>query len=176
MPARKLASLIGKIVSMSIGLGPVTRLTTRALYATLNHKVAWCQNLTLSPEASQELQFWISKISLFNGQNIWPKPSAVRVVYSDASATGYRGYIVEHGNLIAKGVRSNEEVAQSSTLRELWAVKVVLESFQIKLKNERVCWFTDNQNVVRIVQHGSSKPALQVEALGIFSLCVNNYI
>ena len=50
------------------------------------------------------------------------------------------------------------------------------KSFQTKLRNERVRWFTDNQNVVKIVQHGSSKPALQAEALGIFSLCVNNYI
>ena len=109
-------------------------------------------------------------------QNIWPKPSAVRVVYSDASATGYSRYIVEHGNLIAHGVWSNDEAAQSSTWHELQAVKVVLESFQTKLINERVHWFTDNQNVLRIVQHGSSKPALQVEALGIFSLCVNSYI
>ena len=104
MPARKLASLIGKIVSISIGLGPVTRLMTRALYTTLHQMVAWCQNLTFSPEASQELEFWISEISHFNGRTIWPKPSAVRVVYSDASATGYGGYIVEHGNLIANGV------------------------------------------------------------------------
>ena len=36
--------------------------------------------------------------------------------------------------------------------------------------------FTDNQNVVRIIQHGSSKPALQAEALGIFSICVNNHV
>ena len=161
---------------MSIGLGPVTRLMTRALYATLNQKVAWCQKLALSPQASQELDFWINEISHFNGQNIWPKPSAVRVVYSDASASGYDGYIVEHGNLIANGAWSKDEAALSSTWRELRIVKVVLESFQTKLRNERVHWFTDNQNVVRIVQHGSSKPALQAEALGIFSLCVNNYI
>ena len=56
--ARKLVSLIGKIVSMSISLGPVTRLImTRALYATLHHKVAWCQNLALTSEASQDLEF-----------------------------------------------------------------------------------------------------------------------
>ena len=40
MPARKLAGLIGKIISMSIGLGPVTRLMTSALCATLYQKVA----------------------------------------------------------------------------------------------------------------------------------------
>ena len=175
VPARKLVSLICKIVSMSIGLGPVTRLMTKALYATLNQKVAWCQNIALSPQASQELDFWINEISHFNGQNIWPKPSAVRVVYSDASASGYGGYIVEHGNLIANGAWSDEAI-QSSTWRELRSIKVVLQSFQTKLRNERVHWFTDNQNVARIVHHGSIKPALQAEALAIFSLCVNNYI
>ena len=45
VPARKLASLIGKNVSMSIGLGSVTRLMTKALYTTLNQKVAWCHKL-----------------------------------------------------------------------------------------------------------------------------------
>ena len=97
------------------------------------------------------------------------------MVYSNTSATGYNGYIVEHGNLIANDIWLNDEAAQNSTWCELWAVKVVFESFQTKLRNERVCWFTDNQNVVRIVQHGSSKPALQAKALGIFSLCVNNH-
>ena len=68
-------------------------------------------------------------------------------IYSDASTTGYGGYIVEHGNLVANGVWSRDEAAQSSIWRELRAVKLVLESFQNKLKNERIHWFTDNQNV-----------------------------
>ena len=134
--------------------------------------MAWCQKLTLSDGASQEIDFWLSEITKFNGTHIWPKPSAVRVVYSDASATGYGGYMVEHGNLIANGQWSPEEVKQSSTWHELRAVKMVLESFQSKLKHERVCWFTDNQNAVRIVQYGSAKPSLQVEALDIFFICV----
>ena len=46
----------------------------------------------------------------------------------------------------------------------------------IKLQDERIRWFTDNQNVVRIIQQGSGKPALQVEALAIFSICVGNRI
>jgi len=37
----------------------------------------------------QEIEFWLTEISNFNAQKIWPKPSAVRVVYSDASSTGY---------------------------------------------------------------------------------------
>ena len=112
----------------------------------------------------------------FNGQRIWLKPSAVRVVYSDASGTGYGGYIVEHGHLIANGMWSKDEAKASSTWCELRAVRMVLESFQAKLMNERVRWFTDNQNVVRIVQYGSKKPDLQAEALSIFSICLKQHI
>jgi len=149
---------------------------TRCLYSNLNKKTSWCQRLYLTGEALQELEFWAQQLANFNGQSIWPKPSAVRVVYSDASASGYGGYIVEHGNLVANGQWSKEEASQSSTWRELRVVRCVLESFKDKLQEERVRWFTDNQNVVRIVQHGSCKPVLQAEALAIFSICVGNHI
>ena len=116
------------------------------------------------------------RLRILNGRHIWPKQSAVRVVYSDASATGYSGYMVEHGNQVANGQWSPAEAEQSSTWRELSAVKMVLESFQSKLRHERVRWFTDNQNVVNIVQYGSKKPSLQAEALGIFSICAQGNI
>ena len=155
---------------MSLALGPVTRLMTRQLYFLLNQK------LPLSLDAKQELAFWLEQITEFNGQNIWPKPSAMRVVYSDASDTGYGDYLVAHGNLVANGQRAKDEAKQSSTWRELQAVRLVLESFLTLLKNERVRWFSDNQNVVRIVQYGSRIPELQSKALAIFSLSVKNLI
>ena len=65
-------------------------------------------------------------------------PSAVRVVYSDTSSTGYGGYIVEHGNLVANGQWSIDESSQNSTWHQLIAVRLVLESFQSKLENEIV--------------------------------------
>jgi len=95
------------------------------------------------------------------------------MVYSDASDMGYGGYTVEHGNLVQW---FKEEAAQISTWRELHAVKMVLESFKEKLRNERIRWFTDNQNVVRIVQYGSPKTLLQTEALNIFSTCTACHI
>ena len=36
------------------------------------------------------------------------------------------------------------------------------------LKDGHICWFTDSQNLVRIVQDGSLKPFLQAEPLDIF--------
>ena len=46
----------------------------------------------------------------FSSQNLWLSSSAVRVAYSDASNTGYGGYMVEHEELYqerAQGSRIN---------------------------------------------------------------------
>ena len=52
----------------------------------------------------------------------------------------------------------------------------MLESFEVHLQNERVRWFKDNQNIVRIALHGSKKPLLQNEALAIFNTSVRSRI
>ena len=150
--ARNLASVIGKIMSMSLAIGPVSRLMTRSMYALLNSRQYWDQPLSMTPEVKAELQFWNSQLELINGKEIWHSTSAIRVVYSDASATGYGSFTVEHGCHAANGAWSEEEMAQSSTRRELKAVRKVLESLLPKLKNEWVRWFSDNQNVARIQQ------------------------
>ena len=46
--ACRLASLIGKIMSMSIALGMVTHLMTRNLYTVLNLSTSWCQEVLIS--------------------------------------------------------------------------------------------------------------------------------
>ena len=48
LSARELASIIGKIIAMSLALGPVSRLMTRRLYALLNSRDYWCQLLKIS--------------------------------------------------------------------------------------------------------------------------------
>lgn len=65
---------------------------------------------------------------------------------------------------------------QSSTWRELIAVEQVLQSFAGKLAGHRVKWFTDNQNVVRIVQSGSRRQHLQDGAMSIFEVCLAHNI
>ena len=59
---------------------------------------------------------------------------------------------------------------------ELRAVTGTLQAVAHKLENQRVRWFTDNQNVVRIIQVGSRKENLQVEALEIFNLAKRHNI
>ena len=170
--AKQIASVVGKIIFMSIALGPVARLMTRSLYSLLNSRHSWFETLCITPEAGEELQFWYESITTYRSQNIWKSPSAMRVVYSDASGTGFGGYTVEHGPQVAHGQWSDWEAHQSLTWRELKAVLNVLQSFATQLQCERVRWFTDNQNVVRIVLNGSKMLVLQKLALEVFQMCV----
>ena len=56
------------------------------------------------------------------------------------------------------------------------AVSRVLISIASKLCNMRVRWFSDNQNVVRILQVGSQKPHLQEQAMKVFETCISYQI
>ena len=172
LKARDLASIIGKLISMSLAVGPIARLMTRSLYAVLSSRHFWCQSLSITQEARQEVLFWLDSLDSVNGQGLWHSPSAIRVVYADASSTGYGGFTVEHGCHIAQGLFSEEEAAQSSKWRELHAVRMVLGSLAHMLHNQRVRWFSDNQNLVRIIEIGSRNPKLQKEALEIYSMAM----
>lgn len=77
LKARELAGIIGKIMSMSLAVGPVSRLMTRRMYALLNSRAYWCQQLEISPEAKVELQFWLNQLEHVNGREIWHSPSAL---------------------------------------------------------------------------------------------------
>ena len=168
-PAKQLASVVGSIISMDLAIGPVSRFMTRSLYTLLNTGLSWWEMLEVTPEARQELEFWKACLDDYNCQPIWHSPSAVRVVYSDASDTGYGGYVVEHGPCVAYGQWTTHEAHQSSTWRELTAVLRVLSAVAVKLMNFRVRWFTDNQNVARILLVGSKMALLQATALKILN-------
>ena len=153
--AKHLASVVGSIISMSLAIGPVACSMTRSMYTLLETRLSWWESLEITLEAREELEFWKACLADFNCQPIWHSPSVVRVVYSDASDTRYGGFVVEHGPCVAYGQWTTQEAQQSSTWRELTAVLQVLMAVAPKLKNCRVCWFTDNQNVARILQVGS---------------------
>ena len=115
VPAKMLASVVGSIISMSLAIGPVRRFMTRCMYALLETRVSWWVRLEITPEDRQELEFWRACMADYNCQPIWHSPSAVRVVYADASDTGYGGYVVEHGDCVAYGQWTEHEAQQSST-------------------------------------------------------------
>lgn len=95
-------------------------------------------------EAREVLLFWQGQVGSLNGRPIWFSSGATRVAYSDASDSGYGGYVVELGRDIV-------QAQQSSTWRELKAFDGVLRSVADKLAGHTLKWLTDSQNVVRII-------------------------
>ena len=169
---RHLASIVGQIISMGLAVGPVARLRSRYTYDILNQRRSWFDRVRLSCEAREELDFWKNNIEFFNGQPIWFTAGVTRVAYSDASNTGFGGYVVEFGKEVAQGQWSADEARLSSSWRELKAVHNVLEAFAPKLRGNTVKWFTDNQSVKFIATNGSKKRHLQDGACCIFETCM----
>ena len=174
--ARVLASIAGKVIAMGLEIGPITRFMTRSMYTLLESRTSWNCCLRLTPEEQHEINFCIRGLKQYNSQPIWYTPSSIRVVYTDASESGYGGYIVEHGCHVATGQWSEEDKVKSSTWLELMAVLLVLECLSTKLKNQRIRWFTNNQNVVRILQVGSKSYHVQEIAVRAPSLMIRHQI
>ena len=176
VPIRFVASIVGQIISMGLAIGPITRLRTRCLYEVINCRRCWSDRLRLSDGAREELNFWERCVDSLNGRPIWFMPGVSRIVYSDASSTGFGGYVVELCNEVSNGLWSVDEASQSSTWRELKAVYNVLLSFATKLEGHKVKWLTDNQGVQYIISSGSKKSHLQEGALAIFEVCLSHSI
>ena len=170
-PVKRFASLCGKIVSCNYCIGNLTKLMTRNMYALINSAPNWNTYLNITEEAAEELKFWKDNIIKFNGTPIRPiNCIPTKIVYSDASDTGCASLISLEGETFHQNWSKTESL-KSSTFRELRTVDLALKSFIQKLKSQTVVWFTDNQNVARIIPSGSRVAELQTIALDIFNTC-----
>ena len=77
----------------------------------------------------------------------WQSKSYIQVLVVE-------GYMVDYGSQVAHGQWSELEAQQSPMRQGLRVVRMVLRSFASQQQNECIFWFTDNQNVVRIIMHG----------------------
>ena len=172
---KEISRIAGRIISLAPAIGSLTRLFSRHLYKFIESRDSWHQRKTVTREVREELNFWARNLEGKNGHKIRANPIVTRIVYSDASDKGYGGYMVQRlGNVVAQGRFSEQEKDTSSTHRELLAVRYILQSFQGILRNETIQWHSDNTNVGKIIQGGSTKPDLQKIALQIYDLCIAN--
>ena len=72
------ASIVGQI---SLAIGPIVRLRTRALYGIINQRIFWSDRLALSIEARDELNFWQHNIVQLNGRAIRFSPNVTRGLF-----------------------------------------------------------------------------------------------
>ncbi|XP_053391932.1 uncharacterized protein LOC128554660 [Mercenaria mercenaria] len=176
VPVRKLASIVGQLISMSIVLGHVTQIMTRYLSADILTARHWDSYICVSLESVEQLMFWKANIGIINNRKLFELHRCSKIVYSDASRTGYAGYEVSTVTGVSHGIWDFEESNKSSTWRELEAVYRVLQSLAHILAHRRVKWFSDNQAITAIVKKGSMKKDLQDISYKIFQFCMRNSI
>ncbi|XP_013410234.1 uncharacterized protein LOC106173608 [Lingula anatina] len=176
--ARSLARITGKIISLYIVFGDVTRLMTRNMHQVINDRRNWdgIEDLKDKSDLRNELKFWLSNIDRLNRRVMFVEDVPKILGFSDASEHACGGYLIRCNSEICHKMWSDSEKKRSSTWRKLKALFMSLQSFTKFIKNRKIGWFTDNQNVVRIVQTGSTKVHLQTLALNIFNFCVENDI
>ena len=169
--ARFLASIIGQIISMQGAIGPVVRLRTRSMYVCLLTRASWNAPIVLNSEAVTEVVFWKENTAILNGRELNIVQQYSNIVYTDASGTGYGGYVVNVTDHEIMGSWTLNESNKSSTWRELEAVYRVLKSLVGQLEGQKVKWYTDNQNIVHIITKGSRKVDLQIISIRIGNGC-----
>ena len=88
---RALAKLAGKIISMTIAIGPVARLFTRQMYHHIEHRIHWDAPAKLNVKTWGELKFWQENLEQNNGYKIKTDDPSSLVLYCDASAFAFGG-------------------------------------------------------------------------------------
>ncbi|VDH91887.1 Hypothetical predicted protein [Mytilus galloprovincialis] len=119
---RKVASLVGQIISTSPVIGNIVYLMTKHLSIDINSVHSWNSYIHLSVDSIDQINFWRFNLHEANVKPFKTDVSWQTIVYSDASNTGYGGYIVENPYNIAHGTWLESEVSTSSTWKELTAV------------------------------------------------------
>ena len=172
--AKELSSIAGTLSSMHLAIGPLVRLFTRNIYHHIEKSPSWYNTVNLSRETTNDLTFWLNNIEDVNGFTFKHRPTTTRIMFTDASESGYGGFTVDRlGQMICAGKFTPHESHLSSTYRELLAVKLVLQSYGAILTNQAIQINIDNFNATRILTIGSSKPHLQRLAIEIFNYCLS---
>ena len=169
--ARTLSRVTGSLVSMSLAMGPVVHLWTRAMYRDICSAPCWDQPICLSSDSCSEVLFWKQNFDK-GGFPIWaPSPKIEVLSYSDASGLCWGGFAVHINGKPAVGSWSEEESGRSSTFHELGAIRYVLESYRDDLRGKEVCHKTGNRNAEIILSVGSRILHLHREAVLVYKLC-----
>ena len=94
-----IASLVGQIISLGSCFGNLVRIMTRNLYKCIESRFSWFSLITLDDLACNDIMFWNQFLKDFVCKSIWRTSKSEVVAYSDASDTGFGGYISECGDL-----------------------------------------------------------------------------
>jgi hypothetical protein len=189
---RFLASVYGKISACRQAIGQLATLLTRHghnLIATGSKFHTWEGHVTITAEVREEVLRLHSSLCWLNGWSMHETVGLItphRAFATDASAVGMAGaeitcgYLTdEHfphpgpctsGPLVSRWF-SEAECEESSTLRELIAVRELVVNQAYEWSCERIMIICDNFNVSIILKKGSRKVHLHNIAIELHLIC-----
>ncbi|XP_043199551.1 uncharacterized protein LOC122389279 isoform X1 [Amphibalanus amphitrite] len=86
--ARLLARIAGRCISMMAAVFPA-KLKLRNIYRLLNSRMSWDEAMPWSPEAREDLAWWLTSLDGWNGRLLVPPASCDLQLSTDASETGW---------------------------------------------------------------------------------------
>ena len=175
---RRVASLAGQIMSMSLALSPA-RLFTRGLYSVVKPVTrgespgGWNALVRLTADALEEVSFWISGLPRWNGQLMFRDPGGV-VVHTTSDASGIHGWggwvfapqVESHVPLEVDTVRTFDaqgrwrllEAQEHINLQELRAQLLTLLALRSKIpRGSRVRPRMDNTTAIAYINNGGGR-------------------
>jgi len=94
---------------MSVVIGYVSQIMTKYLSAYIVNARSWESYIKLSPQNVEQLSFWNDILQNLNDKDFTQSQKYSKIVYSDASASGFAGYLVNTTDGVSHGMWSYEE-------------------------------------------------------------------
>ena len=88
---------------------------TKSLSVDICKASTWFSVIILSEENKEQLKFWQQKIRHLNCKRMMCGNSYSKIIYSEASSSGYAGFQVSTINKVVHGMWSQDETVKSST-------------------------------------------------------------
>ena len=160
LPAKLLARLAGKAQFLYLAI-PAARFYLRELHDLLTTKNSWSGSVRMSRQLRRDLLWWTAVASQNNGRCMF-KPVETAYLHCDASSFAWGAVLNETKE--ARGFWSAEDRQQHITWKELKAVRLAVMSFLPRLRGRKVLLHEDNQAVVGVLTHLTSRsPAMMNE-------------
>ncbi|KAK3288433.1 hypothetical protein CYMTET_4090 [Cymbomonas tetramitiformis] len=151
----RLASFTGLCQSVYLAV-PAARLYLRELYFVLAEKRSWGAKVKISHAARGDLEWWsrLPVMSRWNGRKILRSPTRAKV-HTDSSMTPWGGVL--NLKFPARGFWPDEMRCWHITHLELEAVYKTVQAFLQELEGKVVRLYCDNQAVVAMLSHFTSR-------------------
>lgn len=166
VPARLLRSLAGQAQFLYLAIAPA-RFFLRELHDVLSRAEEELgpafRRVQLTKQLSRDLRWWVTVPQEKNGRSIF-KLVETAFLHTDSSSFAWGGVLNHDPLLQARGFWTGEDTERHITFKELKAVRLCIESFLPHCCGRTVLLHEDNQSVVSVLTHLTSRsPAMMTE-------------